>query len=81
MPLRCSKCGSHAGFLIETSANQTLEVKGKLPLRRILKAVLVTCMYCNARWNHVPLDLVDPSLAEARSRGETKLVPKAVLRQ
>lgn len=55
--LRCSKCGSDAGFLIETSDKKTLVVKGKLPLERILKTVLVTCTYCNTRWDHVPISL------------------------
>lgn len=55
--LRCSKCGSDAGFLIETGDRKTLEVKGKLPMERILKTVLVTCTYCNTRWDHVPISL------------------------
>ena len=62
--LRCSKCGSHAGFLIETQDRKTLDVKGSLQLDRIKKAVLVTCTYCNNRWDHVPMVLVDKSLEE-----------------
>lgn len=60
--LRCSKCGSDAGFLIETADRKTLEVKGKLPVERILKSVLVTCVYCNNRWDHVPVIVTDPSI-------------------
>lgn len=79
--LRCSKCGSDAGFLIETQDRRTLEVKAKLPLDRIKKAVLVTCTYCNNRWDHVPINLLDRSVEDAmaarRAEGETKLVPKA----
>jgi DNA-directed RNA polymerase subunit RPC12/RpoP len=79
--LRCSKCGSDAGFLIETSERKTLEVKSKLPLDRIKKAVLVTCTYCNNRWDHVPISLRDSSVDDLmrRAEGETKLVPKHVL--
>ncbi|MES2153952.1 MAG: hypothetical protein V4510_02350 [bacterium] len=62
--LRCAKCGSDAGFLIETSDRKTLEVKGKLPMERILKTVLVTCVYCNNRWDHVPVIVTDPSIDE-----------------
>lgn len=63
--LRCSKCGSDAGFLIETQDRKTLPVKGKLPLDRIKKAVLVTCTYCNNRWDHVPIALKDTSIDDA----------------
>lgn len=63
--LRCSKCGSDAGFLIETQDRKTLPVKGKLPLDRIKKAVLVTCTYCNNRWDHVPMVLRDSSVEDA----------------
>lgn len=80
--LRCSKCGSDSGFLIETQERKTLEVKAKLPLDRIKKAVLVTCTYCNNRWDHVPISLTDRSIDEAmmrRAEGETKLVPKQKL--
>ena len=55
--LRCSKCGSHSGFLIETSSGQTLEVKGTLGVERIKATVRVTCTYCNAVWDHVPMKL------------------------
>ena len=55
--LRYAKCGSDGGFLIETADHKTLECKGKLPLERILKRVLVTCTYCNNRWDHEPIDL------------------------
>lgn len=66
--LRCSKCGSDAGFLIETQDRKTLPVKGKLPLDRIMKAVLVTCTYCNNRWDHVPISLKDTSVEESMAR-------------
>lgn len=66
--LRCSKCGSDAGFLIETQDRKTLPVKGKLPLDRIKKAVLVTCTYCNNRWDHAPVSLVDNSIEESMAR-------------
>jgi len=63
--LRCSKCGSHSGFLIETQDRRTLDVKGSLPLDRIKKAVLVTCTYCNNRWDHVPITLKDSSVEDS----------------
>ena len=66
--LRCAKCGSHSGFLIETSDRKTLEVKGSLGLDRIKKAVLVTCTYCNTRWDHVPMTLKDSSVEESMAR-------------
>lgn len=66
--LRCSKCGSDAGFLIETQDRKTLPVKGKLPLDRIKKAVLVTCTYCNNRWDHAPISLKDTSVEDAMAR-------------
>ena len=66
--LRCSKCGSDAGFLIETQDRKTLPVKGKLPLDRIKKAVLVTCTYCNNRWDHAPVTLKDTSVEDAMMR-------------
>ena len=66
--LRCAKCGSDAGFLIETSDRKTLEVKGKLPMERILKSVLVTCTYCNNRWDHAPVMLKDTSVEESMAR-------------
>ena len=66
--LRCAKCGSHSGFLIETQDRKTLEVKGSLGLDRIKKAVLVTCTYCNNRWDHVPMTLKDTSVEESMAR-------------
>lgn len=73
--LRCSKCGSDAGFLIETQDRKVLEVKGKLPVDRIKKAVLVTCVYCNNRWDHAPISVSDPSIdASVRSRVERQIV-------
>ena len=66
--LRCGKCGSDAGFLIETQDRKTLPVKGKLPLDRIKKAVLVTCTYCNNRWDHAPVILRDSSVEDAMAR-------------
>lgn len=77
--LRCSKCGSDAGFLIETQDRKTLPVKGKLPLERIMKAVLVTCTYCNNRWDHVPMTLKDTSVEDAMARraAERKLLEQA----
>ncbi len=79
--LRCSKCGSDAGFLIETSDRKTIEVKGRLPLERIMKTVLVTCVYCNNRWDHAPMTLKDSSVDDAmiarRNEGENKILPKA----
>ena len=71
--LRCSKCGSDAGFLIETADRKTLEVKAKLPMERILKTVLVTCTYCNNRWDHVPISLKGPE-DEFAPRPERKIV-------
>lgn len=66
--LRCAKCGSHSGFLIETQDRKTLEVKGSLGLDRIKKAVLVTCTYCNNRWDHVPMTLKDSSVEDSMAR-------------
>lgn len=72
--LRCSKCGSDSGFLVETQDRKTLEVKGKLPMERILKSVLVTCTYCNNRWDHVPVSLRDSSVeARIQARKEREL--------
>lgn len=72
--LRCAKCGSHSGFLIETQDRKTLEVKGSLGLDRIKKAVLVTCTYCNNRWDHVPVMLKDNSVEEKfQARQDKKL--------
>jgi len=73
--LRCSKCGSDAGFLIETGDRKTLEVKGKLPMERILKSVLVTCTYCNNRWDHVPVIVTDPSIdAKVAARQDREIM-------
>lgn len=66
--LRCAKCGSHSGFLVETQERKTLEVKGSLSLDRIKKAVLVTCTYCNNRWDHVPMTLKDSSIEDSMAR-------------
>ncbi|MEK6985543.1 MAG: hypothetical protein AABX89_04075 [Candidatus Thermoplasmatota archaeon] len=65
--LRCSKCGSDAGFLIQTSDKKVLEVSGKLAVDRIKKSVLVTCTYCNNNWDHVPISLTDKSMIQAMS--------------
>lgn len=73
--LRCSKCGSDAGFLIETQDRKVLDVKGRLPVDRIKKAVLVTCTYCNNRWDHAPITVVDANIdAAVRSRTERKIL-------
>ncbi|HET6399388.1 MAG TPA: hypothetical protein VFH47_07530 [Candidatus Thermoplasmatota archaeon] len=72
--LRCAKCGSDSGFLIETSDKKVLTVKGKLPTDRILKTVLCTCMYCNNHWDHVPITLTDKALDNAVKASEKKLV-------
>lgn len=66
--LRCAKCGSDAGFLIETQDRKTLNVQGRLPLDRIKKTVLVTCTYCNNRWDHAPIIFTDKSVEEAVNR-------------
>lgn len=66
--LRCAKCGSHSGFLVETQDRKTLTVKGSLGLDRIKKAVLVTCTYCNNRWDHVPITFKDSSIEEPTVR-------------
>jgi len=67
--LRCSKCGSDAGFLVETQDRKVLEVRGHLSTDRIKRAVLVTCTYCNNRWDHAPITVSDPSIDDAvRSR-------------
>lgn len=62
--LRCSKCGSQAGFMIETKS-KTLEIRGQLGVDRIQATVRVTCTYCNNLWDHVPMKLVDENV-EAR---------------
>lgn len=66
--LRCSKCGSDSGFLIETSTGSTLTVKGKLPSDRIRNTVHVTCTYCNAVWDHVPMRVTDPRVGSTMGR-------------
>jgi hypothetical protein len=77
--LRCSKCGSDAGFLIETQDRKVLEVKAKLPMERIVRSVLVTCMYCNNRWDHVPVILKDGSVERTlQARQERKLEARVV---
>lgn len=63
--LRCSKCGSDSGFLIETRERKTLDIPGRLQIDRIKKSVLVTCMYCNNRWDHVPITLTDRNLEDS----------------
>jgi hypothetical protein len=65
MLLRCSKCGSDAGFLIGTQDGKTLEVKGRLGTDRIKRTVQVTCTYCNTSWDHVPVILTDKAIDEA----------------
>lgn len=75
--LRCSKCGSDAGFLIETKDKRVLDVKGRLPLDRVRNSVLVTCTYCNNRWDQVPVRLVVP---EALEPAATDKVGPAVVR-
>lgn len=72
--LRCSKCGSDTSFLIETQDRKVLEVKSPLSLERIRKSVLVTCMYCNNRWDHVPVTLKDSTIEEKfQARQDRKL--------
>jgi DNA-directed RNA polymerase subunit RPC12/RpoP len=72
--LRCSKCGSDAGFLIELQDRKILDVKAQLALDRIKKSVLVTCTYCNNRWDHVPVMLKDNSVEERfQARQDKKL--------
>ena len=72
--LRCSKCGSHAGFLIETQDRKVVEVKASLAMDRIKRSVLVTCMYCNNRWDHVPVTLKDNSVEDRfQARQDKKL--------
>lgn len=72
--LRCSKCGSDAGFLIELQDRKVLDVKAQLALDRIKKSVLVTCTYCNNRWDHVPVSLKDNSVEDKfQARQDKKL--------
>ncbi len=66
--LRCSKCGSDAGFLIETSEGKKLDIKGNLDQDRIKATVRVTCTYCNSTWDHAPVRLVDMALKAAFER-------------
>jgi DNA-directed RNA polymerase subunit M/transcription elongation factor TFIIS len=70
--LRCSKCGSDSGFLIETQDRRTITVSGRLPTDRIKKTVLVTCTYCNNRWDHAPISLIDHSVEEALEKRTNK---------
>ncbi|HLF16771.1 MAG TPA: hypothetical protein VI796_05000 [Candidatus Thermoplasmatota archaeon] len=72
--LRCAKCGSDAGFLVQTADNKVLEVKGKLPTDRIKRTVLITCVYCNNRWDHVPITLRDKSLEDVVPSPERQVV-------
>jgi hypothetical protein len=73
--IRCSKCGSDAGFLVETADRKVLDVKGKLAMDRIMKSVLLTCTYCNNRWDFVPVILRDNSIDEkVRAQQEPTLV-------
>lgn len=66
--LRCSKCGSDAGFLIETQDGRALEVPGELAQDRIKKTVRVTCTYCDYTWDHAPVHLVETSMDQAFGR-------------
>jgi DNA-directed RNA polymerase subunit RPC12/RpoP len=59
MMLRCAKCGSDAGFLVETRDGRTLEVRGQLGTDRIKRNVLATCTYCNHRWDQGPTVAVE----------------------
>ncbi|MHB8633194.1 MAG: hypothetical protein ACYDBQ_04390 [Thermoplasmatota archaeon] len=73
--LRCAKCGSDAGFLVETQDRKILEVRSHLPVDRIKKAVLVTCTYCNNRWDHAPITVSDPAIdISVRARVEQKIL-------
>jgi len=72
--LRCSKCGSDSGFLVETQDRKVLDVKARVALDRIKRSVLVTCTYCNNRWDHVPVTLKDNSVEERfQARQDKKL--------
>ncbi len=62
--LRCSKCGSDSGFMLQTHGGKTLEVSRPLPLDRIRASVLVTCTYCNYKWDQVPIRITMPDLDE-----------------
>ena len=66
--LRCSKCGSDSGFLIETQDGRALEIRGNLTTDRIKATVRVTCTYCNSTWDHAPVRLVDKNLQDAFHR-------------
>ncbi len=66
--LRCSKCGSDAGFLIETREGKKMDIKGNLDQDRIKATVRVTCTYCNSTWDHAPVRLVDQGLKAAFER-------------
>ena len=66
--LRCSKCGSDAGFLIETQNGRTIEVSGSLSTERIKATVRVTCTYCNTTWDHVPVRLIDGTIENRMGR-------------
>ncbi len=64
MLLRCCKCGSDSGFMIQTRAGDVLDVPRKLPVDRIRNTVHVTCTYCNYKWDHVPVTLNNKDLEE-----------------
>ena len=66
--LRCTKCGSDAGFLIESQDKKVLPIKGKLSLDSIKKTVLVTCTYCNNRWGQAPLSLLKRESRESKHK-------------
>ena len=66
--LRCSRCGSSEGFLIETQGGKTLDIKGSLSVDRILKTVHVNCTYCNTHWDNVPVKLKDNVVLDAMGR-------------
>ena len=66
--LRCSKCGSDSGFMIETRNGQTVEIKGSLGVERIQATVRVTCVYCNNLWDNAPIRLVDDSVERRMGR-------------
>ena len=72
--LRCSKCGSDSGFLIETQDRKTMEVRNPIHTDRIKKTVLCTCTYCNNRFDFVPMVLVDKSLGEPATPAGQRLV-------
>lgn len=66
--LRCAKCGSDAGFLIETQNGRTIEMKASLSTERIKASVRVTCTYCNTTWDHAPVAFHDESIENRMGR-------------